>query len=902
MSSSIVERRLAAVIAMDVVGYSRLMGADEVGTLIALKAHRSEFIDPTVKVSGGRLVKTTGDGLLLEFASVVDAIGCAVAIQQGMLTRNASVPATEQIVFRIGVNIGDIIIDGDDIFGDGVNVAARLEALCEPGGVCISRAANEQIRDKLRLSFADLGEHTVKNIARAIGVFGLAAKDIAALPEPRIRGSHPGPASAPSEPAAHLAAPATNPRKRRLIAVSLACLAFAIGFGAWWTIRVVPTAAPPTMAPPTLASRLQAALEKHRPGVAANIRSEQVSGYVASSLHRALAAPRGKSEVWYTGDWPSREIAEEKVLEKCLQFFDEPCALIAADDDFTSPGANGVWPVSDAPRVRYAGVFNPERIPAIRKETLLRPEVAAYATLAGAKAVAFHATGILTLATGAANQRAAEEKALKDCNADPVRNRSGGPCYLYAVQNRVVLPLRLITPMTPEAPAAAAPTSDSAAANPAPPNRQSPADLFRAALSTAITDIAPAISEKGRLDTITGYHAATSHKALAVYSPADTWRSFEWPNEAVAEQSTLEGCQLRYGAPCVLVAVNEKLQEKPSTGYWRTRPMPRVDYAGSFDPQQIPVLRDAVRQRQDVSDYRKKSGPKAAAVHPWGRIFIATGTASQHAAEATALADCNTDPTRKGRDGPCWLYAVDDAVVLPKRLTVPQSAPPAPTSVADSPAANPAPPSRQSPADLFRAALSSVTVDLAPAMPDKLRLEQVMLYHADTNHKAMAAHPPAGTWRSWDWPNEAAAEQNTLEACQMRHGDPCILVAVNDKVRDRSSKDYRNPRPMPRIAYEGVFDAQQIPFVREATRQRQDVANYKKSSSPKAIAVHPWGRVFIATGTASQRIAEVTALADCNNDPSREGKDGPCWLYAVDDTVVLPKRLKEPLSAPPATR
>jgi hypothetical protein len=330
--------------------------------------------------------------------------------------------------------------------------------------------------------------------------------------------------------------------------------------------------------------------------------------------------------------------------------------------------------------------------------------------------------------------------------------------------------------------------------------------------------------------------------------------------------------------------------------------MPRVDYAGSFDPQQIPVLRDAVRQRQDVSDYRKKSGPKAAAVHPWGRIFIATGTASQHAAEATALADCNTDPTRKGRDGPCWLYAVDDAVVLPKRLTVPLSAPPAPTSVADSPTANPAPPSRQSPADLFRAALSSVTVDLAPAMPDKLRLEQVMLYHADTNHKAIAAHPPAGTWRSGDWPNEAAAEQNTLEACQMRYGDPCILVAVNDKVRDRSSKDYRNPRPMPRIAYEGVFDAQQIPFVREATRQRQDVANYKKSSSPKAIAVHPWGRVFIATGTASQRIAEVTALADCNNDPSREGKDGPCWLYAVDDTVVLPKRLKEPLSAPPATR
>ena len=311
-----------------------------------------------------------------------------------------------------------------------------------------------------------------------------------------------------------------------------------------------------------------------------------------------------------------------------------------------------------------------------------------------------------------------------------------------------------------------------------------------------------------------------------------------------------------------------------------------------------------MRQRHDVSDYKKKSGPKAAAVHPWGRIFIATGTASQHAAEATALADCNNDPTRKGQDGRCWLYAVGDQIVLPKRLQSTMTPPP-PTTPVDSQSANAVKPEavpHQSPADIFRAALSSVTVDLAPAIPDKIRLEQVMLYHADTSHKAIAAHPPSGTWRSWDWPNEAAAEQNTLEACQMRYGDPCILAAVNDKVQDRSSKEYRSPRPMPRIAYEGVFDAQQIPFVREATRQRQDVANYKKSSGPKAIAVHPWGRVFIATGAASQRIAETTALADCNNDPSREGKDGPCWLYAVDDTVVLPKRLKEPLSAPPATR
>src|SRR5712671_3281355 len=173
-------RRLAAILAADVAGYSRLMGADEEGTLGRLKAHRRQLIDPAIARHNGRIVKTTGDGLLAEFASVVDAVGGAVAIQRAMLAFNAGIHTDRRIVLRIGINVGDIIIDGGDIFGDGVNVAARLEALCEPGGVCISRSANEQVRDKLRLSFADLGEQTVKNIARAIGVFGLTASDIAA--------------------------------------------------------------------------------------------------------------------------------------------------------------------------------------------------------------------------------------------------------------------------------------------------------------------------------------------------------------------------------------------------------------------------------------------------------------------------------------------------------------------------------------------------------------------------------------------------------------------------------------------------------------------------------------------------------------------------------------------------
>src|SRR6266567_588382 len=164
-------RRLAAILAADVASYSRLMGADEEGTLAALKALRRELSDPKIKEHHGRIVKTTGDGLLVEFGSVVDAVRCAVDVQREMAERNADAPADKRIEFRIGINLGDIIKDKGDIFGDGVNIAARLEALAEPGGICVSRVVRDQVRDKLDFIFDDKGEQQVKNIARPVRVY-----------------------------------------------------------------------------------------------------------------------------------------------------------------------------------------------------------------------------------------------------------------------------------------------------------------------------------------------------------------------------------------------------------------------------------------------------------------------------------------------------------------------------------------------------------------------------------------------------------------------------------------------------------------------------------------------------------------------------------------------------------
>jgi len=238
-------RRLAAIFALDVAGYSRLMGADEEGTHERLRAHLRQLIDPKINEHRGRIVKNTGDGLLAEFASVVDAVRCAAEMQRGMIDREPQVPDERRIKFRIGINLGDVIAEGGDIFGDGVNVAARLETLAEPGGICVSGVVRDQIRDKLPFPLEDLGEQSVKNIARPVRVYALRPEAIADLPASSM--------------------PIVVPRRRRTTSIAIvaaAGVALVLTVGAWWlwpATKLSPTpevGAATSIAQPLVAPRL----------------------------------------------------------------------------------------------------------------------------------------------------------------------------------------------------------------------------------------------------------------------------------------------------------------------------------------------------------------------------------------------------------------------------------------------------------------------------------------------------------------------------------------------------------------------------------------------------------------------------------------------------------------------
>src|SRR5690349_2599593 len=214
MATATATRRLAAILAADVVGYSRLMGADEEGTHERVKAHLGELVDPKIREHHGRIVKTAGDGVLAEFASVVDAVRCAAEIQRATADRDLDLAEERRLRFRIGVNLGDVIADGDDIYGDGVNIAVRLEGLALPGGICISGTVRDHIGDRLPYAFEDMGEQNVKNITRPVRAYALRPQGVGSLPAVGL--------------------PAGASRRGRALIGTLAAAAPVIVCLAWW--------------------------------------------------------------------------------------------------------------------------------------------------------------------------------------------------------------------------------------------------------------------------------------------------------------------------------------------------------------------------------------------------------------------------------------------------------------------------------------------------------------------------------------------------------------------------------------------------------------------------------------------------------------------------------------------
>lgn len=431
LDGRLVERRLTAVLAADVAGYSRLMGLDEVGTLARLTRLRRRVIDPSITACRGRLIKTTGDGLLVAFDSIVDATLCAILIQRGIAAGDASSGA-EPILFRIGVNIGDVILARDDIFGDSVNIAARLETLAEPGGICLSKAAHDQVRGKVKAEFIDIGAHEVKNIALPVEAFALPPSAIEAIPSTELAsGAHPA---------------GRRPRRIAALAAAAPALLLAAGGGAVYLHQTNRTP------PETFETRMTAALGRVLADRGPKARASVVASYMSGSRPRAFAiAPTTQQRLW-SGDGPTRESVIDRTLEACQIVYNEPCALVAVDDELVEPGADDKFPTTDMPRTHYSGSFDPAQIPAVRPALKNRPDVVDYAAAKGPKAVALNPRGsVFAVNTVAQTQRGAEFQALKACNDDPMTRRFSslaGGCFLYAVGDTVVLPQRLKTPLT----------------------------------------------------------------------------------------------------------------------------------------------------------------------------------------------------------------------------------------------------------------------------------------------------------------------------------------------------------------------------------------------------------------------------------------------------------------------
>jgi Caspase domain len=397
---------------------------------------------------------------------------------------------------------------------------------------------------------------------------------------------------------------------------------------------------------------------------------------------------------------------------------------------------------------------------------------------------------------------------------------------------------------------AASPKQYDQSATPVDPNAFQ--QTLKATLQTALPGMVYSYLET----TVRRYGEERENKAQAGSRERRlAWRSGGRDSAFSAEQAALEGCQIHYGNPCILIAVNNTIANIPADGSWVGRSMSRVNYEGQFDPEQIPAIRPNLRARKDITEYLSTSGPKAVAIHPWGRVFISTGSADQRSSEADALKRCNDDPTRGGRNGPCFLYAIKNHVVLPSKIVGPRE-----------------------PAKTILEAVKLVAI---------ARAEDA--YRKASVSKVLTIEPESGRWFYWDKaPSTDIAERMSLSHCQIVAEKPCILVAKDDLLVAPDPLDAK-VHDMERVRYAGQYRLDMLPFLARVSEDA--VRRFAQLPAPKALALKGIPPRYIDATGATIAEAERKALLECNQIAGT-----PCVLYAVDNQVVLPqgKTLADP--------
>jgi class 3 adenylate cyclase len=740
------KRKIAAIMAADIAGYSRLVAEDEEETLRRLAAYRA-VIDDFIAKAGGRIFNTAGDAVMAEFASAVEAVRCAIDVQESLRTRNLAYPPSRQMHFRIGITIGDVVERDGDLLGDGVNIAARLEGLAQVGGICISRAVHEQVANKLSVQFEDIGEQQVKNIPTPVHTYML-----------QLRGEDGVKAAAAPRKSSPSASRWKWPAVIALagvgaIAVAAAYLPLASYLRPVSTTQREATTAPAT--PRTRAARpqqRQALVPETVPFISDRDRAQVRSVYMSAPDHKALAV--SATAIGLNTGQPNEEIARQGALDMCQRATD---SIIAARSNPGLPSRCEIFAVGNLVVSARASPPMPPQPWFTRNAAIETPFSAAQVPLVNeaarnsidrffgrapkAKALALSPVGGFLVHNNQGSVQEAVRRALDRCGSN-----SGVACMIVAVDDVFVVPIptamkvvgfapSAINAVTPEmrdevarrlgnAPsgwnavavgaggqpgvtlgaaseqaaitAALAecgrqdrgcrmvilgpfavegtptfPAAPALAPSSPIPSANNPSTL--AATLTAMRTLTPA----ARDELVNVFEGAKSHKALVgVPGTNRHWRVIGQPSAEAAQERALEGCQVWLNQPCAPVALNDRATAEPADGKWPIRDMPRIHYAGAFDPERIPSALPGMRERADIVGYRSAPGPKAAAFHPWGRIFIVTNAESQRAAEERSLGECNADPTRSGQNGPCFLYATGDQVILPQRRSVPVAAAP----------------------------------------------------------------------------------------------------------------------------------------------------------------------------------------------------------------------------------